>query len=171
LQNTSAAIEKARADGIAAEKRQQQGSADLTAPELYTVGDADPNKVAIAINFAERQIGEPYVLGGMGPNVWDCSGITKAAYAAAGIYIGTHSATNQFNTMAAEQKLIPLSERQVGDLFWYTQEPNNFNGDKYHVVIYLGNGEMLEAPHPGATVRIRPIRWGEMYKYAGRPSA
>ena len=171
LQNTSAAIAKAREDGIAADKRQQEGTADFSAPELYTVGDADQNKVSIAINFAQAQLGEPYVLGGMGPRVWDCSGITKAAYAAAGIYIGTHSATNQFNTMAAEQKLVPLSERQVGDLFWYTQEPNNFNGDKYHVVIYLGNGEMLEAPHPGATVRIRPIRWGEMYKYAGRPSA
>lgn len=171
LQNTSAAIEKARADGIAAEKRQNQGSADLSAPELYTVGDADAAKVAIAINFAKAQLGEPYVLGGMGPRVWDCSGITKGAYAAAGIYIGTHSATNQFITMAAEQKLIPLSERQVGDLFWYTVEPNNFTGDKYHVVLYIGGGEMLEAPHPGVGVRIVPIRWGEMFKYAGRPSA
>jgi len=141
LQNTSAAIEKARADGIAAIKRQDQGSADMTAPELYTVGDADTTKVAIAITFAERQLGEPYVLGGMGPNIWDCSGITKAAYAAAGIYIGTHSATNQFNTMAAEQKLVPLSERQVGDLFWYTQEPGVFNGDKYHVVMYLATAK------------------------------
>ena len=171
LQNTSAAIAKARSDGIAAEKRQQEGNADFNAPELYTVGDPDSAKVSIAINFAKAQLGEPYVLGGMGPRVWDCSGITKAAYAAAGIYIGTHSATNQFNTLAAEQKLIPLSERQTGDIFWYTQEPNNFNGDKYHVVLYIGGGEMLEAPHPGATVRIRPIRWGEMYKYAGRPSA
>jgi cell wall-associated NlpC family hydrolase len=171
LQNSSAELERQRAEGLAAEIRQNQGSADLTAPELYNVSDADPEKVAVAINFAKRQLGEWYVLGGIGPNVWDCSGITKASYAAAGIYIGTHSATNQFNTMAAEQKLIPLSARQTGDLMWYTKESQVFNGDKYHVVMYLGANMMLEAPRPGATVRIVSVRWGEMFRYAGRPSA
>ncbi|MEY4390573.1 MAG: hypothetical protein RLZZ400_316 [Actinomycetota bacterium] len=171
LQNTSAELERQRQIGLANEARQNQGSADLTAPELYNVSDPDPVKVDIAINFAKAQLGEKYVLGGMGPNIWDCSGITKAAYAAAGIYIGTHSATNQFNTMAAAEKLIPLSERQVGDLMWYTTEPQIFNGDKYHVVLFIGAGLMLEAPRPGATVRIVPIRWGEMFRYAGRPSA
>jgi len=171
LRSTSAALEKAREEGLAADARQAAGSANMTAPSLYTVGDPDTGKVQVAINFAKAQLGEPYVLGGMGPNVWDCSGITKAAYAAAGIYIGTHSATNQFNTMAAEQKLIPLDQLTVGDLMWYTLEPNTFNGDKYHVVMNLGGGLMLEAPHPGAGVRIVPIRWGEMFKYAGRPSA
>ncbi len=171
LQNSSSDLERQRAEGLAAEKRQNEGSADLTAPELYNVSDADPEKVAVAINFAKRQLGEWYVLGGMGPTVWDCSGITKASYAAAGIYIGTHSATNQFNTLAADRKLIPLAERQTGDIMWYTQEPQIFNGDKYHVVLYLGANMMLEAPHPGATVRIRDVRWGELFRYAGRPSA
>jgi cell wall-associated NlpC family hydrolase len=171
LQNTSAALAKARADGIAAEKRQNEGSTNMVAPSLYEVGDADADKVETAINFAKRQLGEAYVLGGMGPNIWDCSGITKAAYAAAGIYIGTHSATNQFNTMAFAKKLIPLQDMQPGDLMWYTREPQIFNGDKYHVVMFVGNGMMLEAPRPGAVVRIVPIRWGEMFPYAGRPSA
>jgi cell wall-associated NlpC family hydrolase len=107
----------------------------------------------------------------MGPRVWDCSGITKGSYAAAGIYIGTHSATNQFLTMAAGKKLIPLNQLQRGDLMWYTKEPNTFNGDKYHVVMFWGPGMMLEAPRPGAVVRIVPIRWGEMFPYGGRPSA
>jgi cell wall-associated NlpC family hydrolase len=171
LQNTSAELERQRAEGLANEQRQNEGSADLTAPELYDVSDADPEKVAVAINFAKRQLGEWYVLGGMGPTVWDCSGITKASYAAAGIYIGTHSATNQFNTLAANQKLIPLADRQTGDIMWYTKEPQIFNGDKYHVVLYLGANMMLEAPHAGATVRIVSVRWGEMFRYAGRPSA
>jgi len=171
LQNSSAEIERQRAEGLANERAQNEGSADLTAPELYNVSDADPEKVSVAINFAKRQLGEWYVLGGMGPNVWDCSGITKASYAAAGIFIGTHSATNQFNTQAANRKLIPLSDRQTGDLMWYTKEPGVFNGDKYHVVMYLGANMMLEAPRPGATVRIVGVRWGEMFRYAGRPSA
>ena len=120
--------------------------------------------------FAKAQLGERYVLGGMGPDVWDCSGITKAAYSAAGHYIGTHSATNQFNTMGAARKLVPLNQAQVGDLMWYSQE-SAFNGDKYHVVLFMGGGMMLEAPNPARTVRIVPMRYGELFPYAGRPTA
>ena len=170
LQNTSADLERQRAEGLAAEARQNAGTSKPVAPELYSVGDADSAKVQIALDFAKANLGERYVLGGMGPDVWDCSGITKAAYAAAGIYIGTHSATNQFNTMASARKLVPLSEAQVGDLMWYSQE-SAFNGDKYHVVIYLGGDMMLEAPNPARTVRIVPLRYGELFPYAGRPSA
>jgi len=170
LKNTSADLERQRAEGLAAIRRQEQGSAAPPAPELYSVGDANVVKVATMFNFARKQLGERYVLGGMGPNVWDCSGITKAGYAAAGIFIGTHSATNQFNTMAAQRKLIPLAQMQPGDLMWYSQE-SAFNGDKYHVVIFVGGGLMLEAPNPAAVVRIVPIRYGELFPYAGRPSA
>ncbi len=170
LQNTSDDLERQRAEGLAAERRQAAGSANMDAPELYTVGDANAAKVATALAFMKAQLGEAYVLGGMGPNVWDCSGITKAGYAAAGIYIGTHSATNQFRTMAQDHKLVPLKDMQVGDLLWYTQS-SNFDGDKYHVVVFVGGGMMLEAPNPARTVRIVPIRWGEMFPYAGRPSA
>jgi cell wall-associated NlpC family hydrolase len=170
LQNTSAALERQRAEGLAAEARQNAGTSKPVAPELYAVGDADSAKVQIALDFAKANLGERYVLGGMGPDIWDCSGITKAAYAAAGIYIGTHSATNQFNTMASARKLVPLSQAQVGDLMWYSQE-SAFNGDKYHVVIYLGGDMMLEAPNPARTVRIVPLRYGELFPYAGRPSA
>ena len=170
LRSTSASLEKQREDGLAAERRQQVGSAKMDAPELYTVGDANAAQVQIALDFGKANLGERYVLGGMGPDVWDCSGLTKAAYAAAGIYIGTHSATNQFRTMAQARKLLPLNQMQVGDLLWYTQE-SAFDGDKYHVVIYAGGGMMLEAPNPARTVRIVPIRWGEMFPYAGRPTA
>ena len=170
LQNTSADLERQRAEGLAAEARQNAGTSKPIAPELYSVGDANETKVGIAIDFAKQQLGEAYVLGGMGPSVWDCSGITKAAYAAAGLYIGTHSATNQFNTMAAGRKLVPLDQWQPGDLLWYSQS-SSFNGDKYHVVIYLGGNMMLEAPNPARTVRIVPVRYGELFPYAGRPSA
>lgn len=170
LQNTSAELERQRAEGLAAERRQANGSAKMDAPELYTVGDANSAKVNTALAFMRAQLGERYVLGGMGPDIWDCSGITKAGYAAAGIYIGTHSATNQFRTMAQARKLVPLNQMQVGDLLWYSQEAA-FDGDKYHVVVYVGGGLMLEAPNPARTVRIVPIRWGEMFPYAGRPSA
>lgn len=170
LQNTSAALERQRAEGLAAEARQNAGTSKPVAPELYAVGDANAAKVQIALDFAKAQLGERYVLGGMGPDIWDCSGITKAGYAAAGIYIGTHSATNQFNTMASARKLVPLSQAQVGDLMWYS-ESSSFNGDKYHVAYYLGGDMMLESPNPARTVRIVPLRYGELFPYAGRPSA
>ena len=131
-----------------------------------------PNGSAVqaAISVAMAQVGDRYQFAGSGPDAWDCSGLTKAAYAAAGIFIGTHSATNQFNTMAAQRRLVPLNQLQPGDLMWYTQS-SSFNGDKYHVVIFVGGGLMLEAPNPSAVVRIVPIRWGELAPYAGRPSA
>lgn len=170
LRSTSATLERQRAEGLAAEARQNQGSSMPDSPSLYSVDDPNTEKVERAINFAKAQLGERYVLGGMGPNVWDCSGITKASYAAAGIYIGTHSATNQFMTLAYRKKLVPVKEAQRGDLMWYSQE-RAFNGDKYHVVIYMGGGLMLEAPNPARTVRIVPLRYGELFPYAGRPSA
>jgi peptidoglycan DL-endopeptidase CwlO len=170
LQNTSADLERQRAEGLAAEARQNAGTSKPIAPELYSVGDPDSAKVQIALEYAKANLGERYVLGGMGPDVWDCSGITKASYAAAGIYIGTHSATNQFETLAAARKLVPLTEWQTGDLIWYSQS-SDFNGDKYHVAIYLGGNMMLEAPNPARTVRIVPVRYGELFPYAGRPTA
>ncbi|MFM6979948.1 MAG: NlpC/P60 family protein [Micrococcales bacterium] len=170
LRDTSATLERQRAEGLAAEARQNRGRKMPDSPALYSVKDPNSAKVEKAIAFAREQLGERYVLGGMGPNVWDCSGITKAAYASAGIYIGTHSATNQFRTMGYKRKLVPVKQAQRGDLMWYSQE-SYFDGDKYHVVMYLGGGMMLEAPFPARPVRIVPVRYGELFPYAGRPSA
>jgi len=171
LQNTTANLEQQRAEGLAAEARQNAGTSEPDAPSLYNVGPPNESLVQVAINYAKQQLGEAYVLGGMGPSVWDCSGITKAAYASAGVYIGTHSATNQFLTMAMGRKLIPVKDAVAGDLMWYSLAGTPFSGDKYHVVIYLGGGMMLEAPNPARTVRIVPLRYGELFPYAGRPTA
>ncbi|QHC61693.1 NlpC/P60 family protein [Rathayibacter festucae] len=124
------------------------------------------NQVETAISYAMAQLGERYVLGGMGPDVWDCSGLTKQSYASAGEYIGTHSATNQYNTMANEGKLVPYSQRQRGDLLFWSDSP----GDYYHVAIYLGDGQMIEAPNPNSPVRVHSI-WGTPTGMVGRPTA
>lgn len=170
LKNTAADLERQRAEGLAAEARQNAGTTKPIAPELYAVGAPNMNIVNAAFAFAREQLGERYVLGGIGPDVWDCSGLTKASYASAGLYIGTHSATNQFRQMAANRKLVPLDQWQAGDLIWYTTS-SAFDGDKYHVAMYMGDGNMLEAPNPARTVRIVPVRYGELFPYAGRPSA
>ncbi len=170
LRDTASDLERQRREGLEAERRQNAVKDAPTAPELYTVGP--PNEVLVerAIAFASAQLGERYVLGGSGPDIWDCSGITMRSYAAAGVYIGWHSATAQFNIMAANQKLVPFQDAKRGDLIWWTRS-SSFSGDKYHVAIYLGNGMMLESPNPARTVRIVPVRFGELFPYAARPTA
>ncbi|MEL0291115.1 MAG: C40 family peptidase, partial [Aquiluna sp.] len=170
LKDTAEEIERQRQEGLEWERRKAAIRAAPTAPELYTVGEPDWAEVETAIAFAKEQLGERYVLGGAGPNVWDCSGITMKSYAAAGVYIGWHSATAQYNVLAKQKKLVPFQNAQRGDLIWWSTE-SAFSGDKYHVAIYLGDGMMLEAPNPARTVRIVPVRYGELWPYAGRPTA
>ena len=170
LKDTASDLERQRREGLEAERRQNAVKDAPTAPELYTVGPPNEDLVEKAIAFASAQLGERYVLGGSGPDIWDCSGITMRSYAAAGVYIGWHSATAQFNIMASNQKLVPFQDAKRGDLIWWTRS-SNFSGDKYHTAIYLGNGMMLEAPNPARTVRIVPVRFGELFPYAARPTA
>ncbi len=170
LKDTAADLERQRIEGLEAERRQNAVKDAPTAPELYTVGPPNEDLVERAIAFASAQLGERYVLGGSGPDIWDCSGITMKSYASAGVYIGWHSATAQFNIMASNQKLVPFQDAKRGDLIWWTRS-SSFSGDKYHTAIYLGNGMMLEAPNPARTVRIVPVRYGELFPYAARPTA
>lgn len=173
LQRTSADLERRRAEGIAAEERQNNGNAGsvLTAPSLYNVQDANPEVVRKVLNFARAQLGEKYVFGASGMTYWDCSGLTMTTYQkAAGIYISWHSVVAQFRLAAQRKQLVPMRERQAGDLIFYTTS-SAFDGDKYHIAIYSGNNMMIEAPRPGAVVREVPMRWGELFPYAARPSS
>jgi cell wall-associated NlpC family hydrolase len=170
LQDQAEDLERQRREGLAAEARQNAIKTAPTAPELYSVSDPNTTLVERAIAYASDQLGERYVLGGSGPDIWDCSGITMRAYQSAGVYIGWHSATAQYNVLASAKKLVPFQQAKRGDLIWWSRE-QAFSGDKYHVAIYLGDGMMLEAPNPARTVRIVPVRYGELWPYAGRPTA
>ena len=110
-----------------------------------------------AIAYARAQLGEPYAFGGAGPGSWDCSGLTKMSYASAGVYIGTHSASNQYSTMAAQGRLVSVNAMTAGDLLFYSNGGST-GGSKYHVTIYIGGGQMIEAPRPGVNVRIVAVR-------------
>lgn len=130
-----------------------------------------PNTAAAraAIAYARAQLGEPYEFGAMGQGSWDCSGLTKASYASVGVHIGAHGATDQFNTLAAAARLVPLAELEIGDLLWYSAN-GAIAADKYHTAMYVGDGEMIEAARPGTFVRIVPLRYGDLVPYAGRPT-
>jgi cell wall-associated NlpC family hydrolase len=171
LNGTSASTEQAYYAGVAWEAKQ---AAKKTPPPDGTPAGPIPgvpngSAVAVAIAFAQAQLGKPYVLNGAGPSSWDCSGLTLKSYAAADVYIGTHSSTNQYNTLKSENRLVPLSERLPGDLLWYS-DGGSTTATKYHVTIYIGNGQMIEAPYPGVNVRVAAVRFGDLVPFAGRPT-
>ncbi|MGV9554112.1 NlpC/P60 family protein [Streptomyces sp. NPDC003522] len=102
-------------------------------------------KAGKALAFARAQIGKPYVWGATGPDSYDCSGLTQAAWKAAGVSLPrvTYDQVNAGTT-------VSLSAAQPGDLVF-------FYADVTHVGIYIGNGMMIHAPKPGAYVREESI--------------
>ena len=120
-----------------------------------------PNpRAAIAIRTALSFLGVPYVWGGASRAGVDCSGLIMLAYDAAGIYLPHYSGAQFADTVR-----VPLYNLQPGDLLFY-----GYNGDE-HVAMYLGRGEMIEAPYTGAVVHITPVRLGYGFAGAGRPRA
>ena len=119
-----------------------------------------------AIEFACQQRGLPYEWGGDGPhhgdNGFDCSGLTSAAYQAAGVSL-PRTADAQYhagNRVPDGQPLLP------GDLVYYGS-PSNIR----HVGLYIGNGKMLNAPTFGQPVQIDNYRYpGDDYAGATRPA-
>jgi cell wall-associated NlpC family hydrolase len=129
--------------------------------------DTTPTAAALqAINYAQGQLGLPYEWGGNGPGTgdagFDCSGLTKAAYAAAGITL-PRTAQAQYD---AGPHVLAGKELKPGDLVFY----GNPDGGIHHVGLYTGGGQMIDAPRPGKAIRIEPYRYrGDDYAGATRP--
>ncbi|CAM5369582.1 Glycoside hydrolase OS=Streptomyces alboniger OX=132473 GN=CP975_21445 PE=3 SV=1 [Streptomyces alboniger] len=136
------------------------GSSPSTGTSTGTSSDAAPDasyatKAEKALAFARAQIGKPYVWGATGPDSYDCSGLTQAAWKAAGVDIPrvTYDQVNAGTT-------VSLSAAQPGDLVF-------FYDDISHVGMYIGNGMMIHAPKPGAYVREESIYYdGESSIYS-----
>jgi peptidoglycan DL-endopeptidase CwlO len=107
--------------------------------------------VAKAIAFAEAQIGKPYEWGADGPNAYDCSGLVYASYASAGVRI----ARTTFG-WRLDGPQVPLNEIQPGDLL-FSAGSDGTNQDPGHVVMYLGGGQIIQAPETGQDVQIDPL--------------
>ncbi|MFJ9902164.1 NlpC/P60 family protein [Streptomyces sp. NPDC101152] len=153
-----AAIEKQKqqeAQRKAAELAQQQAAAEKAAPQeggssAATSGSDSSyaTKAAKALAFARAQIGKPYVWGATGPGSYDCSGLTQAAWRAAGVSLPrtTYDQVNAGTT-------VSLADARPGDLIF-------FYDDISHVGVYIGNGMMIHAPKPGAYVREESVYYG-----------
>ena len=148
-----AAIARARAEAAARAAaraaRQVTGSQPLsggaTGDVVGTVSAATEQQ---AVSHAESQIGKPYQWGAAGPDSYDCSGLVMWAYGQVGVHLD-HWTGYQWQ----EGARIATSALRPGDLVFFatnTNDPNTI----HHVGIYIGNGQMVEAPYTGANVRI-----------------
>ncbi|MDJ0340568.1 NlpC/P60 family protein [Streptomyces sp. H10-C2] len=122
----------------------QSGSSNSA---TYTYNGPASGRAAAAIDFALAQRGKPYVSGATGPGSYDCSGLTQAAYRSAGISISRTTYT-QIN----DGTRVSQSELRPGDLVFF------YSGIS-HVAIYLGNDEIVHAPHPGGVVEVGKMSW------------
>jgi cell wall-associated NlpC family hydrolase len=151
LQQQEAAREAAARAAWLARLRQQQEAAreaaaavpttpTLPVPSILGNGSGHPEAARIALQY----LGVPYVWGGASPSGFDCSGLVMYSYAQIGRSL-PHYTVSQWNAT------YPISQAQAqpGDLVF-------FNGLE-HVGIYLGNGQMVDAPHTGAVVRTESI--------------
>jgi cell wall-associated NlpC family hydrolase len=121
-----------------ADNRQQKASAtlaDLQAKRIAEMGGP-------AVAYAKSKIGNGYVYGAAGPSVFDCSGLTMAAWSQAGVSL-PHSSSAQYSS----GRHISESELQPGDLVFYYSPIS-------HVGMYIGNGQIVNALNPGAGVVI-----------------
>jgi cell wall-associated NlpC family hydrolase len=115
--------------------------------------DPSVTRTAIgALRFASAHLGIPYLWGGNGPGGFDCSGLTRAAYAAVGITL-PRVAQDQMNA----GPLVGDISVRPGDLVFFGTGVRTVD----HVGIYLGSGMMIDAPHTGAVVRIDAAGWSD----------
>lgn len=98
-------------------------------------------RAAIAVAFAKAQVGKPYIWAAAGPNAYDCSGLTMAAWGKAGVMM-SHGSRDQY----ADFPKVSESQIQPGDLVIYYS-------DAHHVGIYVGNGTIIHAANPSAGVQ------------------
>lgn len=130
-------------------------SGDLPATRILpATGKGD-----IAVQEAMRHLGKPYVYGGSGPDVFDCSGLTAYAWRAAGVRL-SHAADIQYH----ESTRVPVDQVIPGDLLFFGRSVEGI----HHVAMYIGDGQMIEASTTGTPVRIRGWRSGDLVG-AGRP--
>ena len=101
-------------------------------------------RAAAAIAFARAQLGKPYVWGGTGPDDWDCSGLTQAAYASGGVTIPR---TSQDQWAAGPRVYDP----QPGDLVFFPGSDGTWDAPG-HVALYTGRGRIIQAYAPGVGV-------------------
>ncbi|MFK8849088.1 NlpC/P60 family protein [Streptomyces sp. Ac-502] len=137
-------------DQLAELDRMEQQGTDEAQRSLLSSGKLGATRTPSAsgdraVRYGLRQVGKPYVWGAQGPGSFDCSGLTSQAWSHAGRPI-PRTSQEQWRQLPH----VPLRALRPGDLVLY------FPGAT-HVAMYLGDGLVVQAPRPGARVKVSPI--------------
>jgi cell wall-associated NlpC family hydrolase len=149
----AARVAQEQAAALAAEVAQLGASPQTASTVNYTPPPVGSGASG-AVQAAESRVGDWYQWGAAGPNTFDCSGLVMWAYAQVGVSLPHYSGA-QYN----DTTHIPMSDLQPGDLVFFS-DPGE------HVAMYVGGGDIVEAPHTGTQVHITPMYSG--FTLAGR---
>ena len=140
-------------DRLKEEQREQMmaSRSDVRVPSVPASGRA-----GAAVSYAMDQVGDAYSYGATGPDAYDCSGLTMASWAQAGVAL-PHSSSAQYGSGPA----VPSSALQPGDLVFYYQPIS-------HVGMYIGNGMIVHAANPSTGVQVAGL-YSMPYSGAVRP--
>jgi peptidoglycan DL-endopeptidase CwlO len=133
----------------------QPSSPPVVAPS-YPNPPAASGRGAQVVAYARAQLGKPYVFATAGPDTFDCSGLTKAAWATVGVYMDHYS-----GSQATHFPKVGWDQLQPGDIVV-------FYSDYHHVGLYIGGGQMIHAPKTGDVVKIAPA-WRTEFQFGVRP--
>jgi len=127
-------------------RQQATTSASSASSAAVAVGPAPSTRSSVgsAVQVALGQIGKPYAWGASGPGSFDCSGLVTYAYRAAGVSHLPRSSSAMYGATTR----ISRADLQPGDLVFYHSPVS-------HVAIYIGGGQVVEAPNSGSNVRVR----------------
>ncbi|MEU9736533.1 C40 family peptidase [Streptomyces sp. NPDC048002] len=132
----------------AAERAERSAErATLTADTTVATSAPASGSVGTVIAFLKAQLGDAYVMGATGPNAWDCSSLVQAAFKQVGVDLPRVS---QDQSMAGTD--VSLSNLQVGDILYWGGK-----GSAYHVGVYIGDGQYLDAANPSKGVVIQDL--------------
>jgi cell wall-associated NlpC family hydrolase len=160
-----AAADEKVADLAAAIERRAERQAQQQAESVVTSWNGDvpagPTPYSgPAIAAALSKLGSPYVWGAEGPSTFDCSGLVQWSYLQAGLVLPRLASDQYFASTP-----VPTDEMQPGDLLVYAYDPSDAN-TIHHITMYIGNGQMVHAPHTGDVVRIAPVYYEGLYGVA-----
>ncbi|HWC38558.1 MAG TPA: NlpC/P60 family protein [Acidimicrobiales bacterium] len=151
--------------GLVAQAQQQRQPPKAIAASAGSGGGPAPapppnGGASAAVYWAQQELGKPYQYGAAGPNSFDCSGLTMWAWEHAGVSL-PHSSSGQYNATSR----VSQANVQPGDLIF--EDWGGGGPAPSHVGIYVGNGQMIDAPHSGANVEYDPA-FRSAYYGAGR---
>ncbi len=144
------------------ERRAERATTSTAGPWTGPVPEGPTPYAGPAIAAALSKLGSAYVWGNAGPSTFDCSGLIQWSYLQAGLVLPRVSSDQWLATTP-----VPADQMEPGDLLVYAYDLGDAR-TIHHIAMYIGNGQMVHAPHTGDVVRVVPVYYDGLYG-VGRP--